>query len=666
MKKKILIVDDNNHLVLFLEKKLAEAGHEIVTAFNGLSAIKALADYTPDIIFCDYFLPNINGDKLCQIIRRMEHLRDTYIVIMSAAAAELNLHPDRIGANAFIAKASFQETEKHMVSIIANLDDHLPSPEENRIIGLESVFPRQMTKELIAQNSYLQTMLDNISEGIIETHAGQVVYVNSQAMNILGKPEDQILAVPFSGLFEGTARTTVEKLPVSESGGHLLIEHVNAAGQQERILSIKRLPANGHPDAMTFLMEDVTERIHAEKSLRDSHHHLEELVQERTADLKRAHEMLQQVQKLEAMGTLAGGIAHDFNNILGGMIGYMELAKMEPLPDKRQLYLDQALQISNRAKDMIRQILIFSRHQEVEKKPLLAAPLISEGLKMLKAVLPSTIRITHRISGQSAMILADGTQIHQILMNLCTNAAHAMRERGGELDIQFSEQLVSPGSQPDPLDLTPGTYAKLIVKDTGQGIDPSIIGRIFDPFFTTKKPGEGTGLGLSVVYGIVRDHGGRIDVASLPGQGTTISVFLPIIETGSPEKQAMPEPVATGHERILLVDDESIITEVVDSMLTFLGYQVTARQNSLETLELFRSNPDAFDLVITDMTMPRLRGDELARELLKIRADIPIILCTGYSEIISEEKAQNIGIRQFIMKPIYMRDMAQAIRKALD
>ena len=597
----------------------------------------------------------------------MEHLRHTYIVVMSAAASELNLHPSSIGADAFIAKASFQETEKHILSIIADREaPHATNKEDRGIIGFDSVAPRQMTKELIVQNGYLQTMLDNITEGIIETCNGQIVYVNAPAIRLLDKPQHQIFAVPLPAMFNDQGKAKIEALIESGSVDPLLIEHTSEKAHQERILSMKRLPSDGHPDTITFLIEDVTERIRAENALRGSHQHLEELVQERTADLKRAHEMLQQVQKLEAMGTLAGGIAHDFNNILTGMIGYMELAKIEPNRDKRQLYLDQALQVSNRAKDMIQQILIFSRHQEQEKKPLLAAPLIKEGIKMLKAVLPSTIQITHRIAEPSAMILADGTQIHQILMNLCTNAAHAMRERGGKLDIQFTDEPVTSGGPPHPLDLTPGTYVKLTVKDTGHGIDPSIIGRIFDPFFTTKKPGEGTGLGLSVVYGIVRDHGGKIAAASIPGQGTTISVILPVIETGTPAKQAPPEPMPTGHERILLVDDEADIVEVVKNMLASLGYRVTARQNSLEILELFRSQPYSFDVVITDMTMPHLRGDELARELLKIRPDIPIILCTGYSEIISEEKAQDIGIRQFIMKPLYMRDMARAIRKVLE
>lgn len=666
MQKKILIVDDNDHLALFLEKKLTEAGHEVVTTFSGLSAVKALAEYTPDAILCDYFLPNISGDKLCQIIRRMEHLKNVYLVIMSAAASELNLDPSGIGADAFIAKGSFQETAKHILSILANE----PVPRQDKpaqgIIGIDDIFPRRMTKELIDQNDYLQMMLNSVSEGIIEVSSDRIVYVNTSAMHILGKPQDQLLTLSLPVLFDGPARSQVESLLGSSSTDPLLIEQPAEKDRPDRILSIKKLPFCKNSDTAIFLMEDVTEWVRVEKSLRDSQQHLEDLVQERTADLKRAHEMLQQVQKLEAMGTLAGGIAHDFNNILGGMIGYMELAKMESRADKRQLYLDQALQVSNRAKDMIKQILIFSRNQKQERKPILVAPLIKEGAKMLKAMLPSTIRITQGISDQSVMILADATQIHQILVNLCTNAFHAMREQGGVLDIQLAQEKVASEAKPHPLNLPLGAYAKLTVRDTGHGMDQAIVDRIFDPFFTTKGPGEGTGLGLSVVYGIVRDHDGRIDVVSKPGKGTTVNIYLPLIEAGEPMKTSAPEPMPAGRERILFVDDETSITEVADSMLTSLGYQVTAKQSSMETLELFQSQPDAFDLIITDMTMPHLRGDELARKLLKIRADIPIILCTGYSEMISEKKALDIGIRQFIMKPLYMKDLARVVRKVLD
>jgi signal transduction histidine kinase/DNA-binding response OmpR family regulator len=665
MKKKILIVDDNNHLALFLEKKLTDAGHEVVTAMNALSAFKILEDYTPDIIFCDYFLPNINGGELCQTIRRMDSLKNIPVAIMSAAAHELDFDPSSIGADALIAKGSFKETEALILSVIADEEAHSQGYPESDGMGFDSTSARQLTKELIAKNRYLQTMLDSIAEGIIEVCSGRIVYVNAPATNILGKPQDQLLIVPLATLFVGAARTQLEALLGSDAPDHILIEQQETEEREERILSVKRLPSCGDSNDILLLIEDVTRRIQTEKTLRDSHHHMEELVQERTADLKRANEMLKQVQKLEAIGTLAGGIAHDFNNILSSMIGYMELAKLTPSPDKRQFYLDRALQVSNRAKDMIKQILIFSRPQEQEKKPVLLAPLIKEGIKMLRATLPSTIQINQGIPDQSTMILADCTQIHQILMNLGTNAFHAMREEGGILDIQLDQEKIEPGKRPPAFNLATGEYAKLTVRDTGHGIDSAILDRIFDPFFTTKGPGEGTGLGLSVVYGIVRDHGGKIHVASKTGQGTTVNVYLPLIETVETVKSPELETIPKGTEHVLFVDDEAAIIDVTKAMLTALGFRVTALQSSTEALELFRSQPDSFDIVITDMTMPHMRGDELAEELLNIRRDIPIILCTGYSDLISEEKAQEIGIRQYLMKPLSLGDLARAVRKVL-
>ncbi|MDY0187157.1 MAG: response regulator [Syntrophus sp. (in: bacteria)] len=665
MGKKIFIIDDNRHLSMFLEKKLTDAGHEVVTAMDALSAFRTLENYTPDIILCDYFLPNINGDELCQKIRRMDSLKSVFLAIMSAAAHELNLDPSSIGADALIAKGSFKETESHILALLEDVQNSGSRPGETGRIGLEGTNARQLTKELIAKNRYLQTMLDSIAEGIIEVCSGQIVYVNDPAMKILDQTQDQILFAPLPTLFEGEAKSQIESLLGSNSPDQILIEQPEREDGKERILSVKRLPSCGEFSNILILIEDVTRRIQAEKTLRDSHHHMEELVQERTEDLKRANEMLKQVQKLEAIGTLAGGIAHDFNNILSAMIGYMELTKLTPSPEKRQFYLDRALQVSNRAKDMIKQILIFSRPQDQEKKPILLAPVIKEGIKMLRATIPSTIQINQRIPDQSLMILADTTQMHQILMNLATNAFHAMRKQGGVLDIELAQEKIPPGKRHPSIHLATGEYARLRVKDTGHGIDSSILDRIFDPFFTTKGPGEGTGLGLSVVYGIVRDHGGRIHVASVPGEGTTISVYMPLIEPEAPGDNGDSEPIPKGSERVLFVDDEAAILDVTKSMLTALGFHVTASQGSTEALELFRAQPDSFDIVITDMTMPHMRGDELAEELMKIRSDIPIILCTGYSDLISEVRAQEIGIRQFLMKPLSLGDLARAVRKVL-
>ncbi|MFA5183070.1 MAG: response regulator [Syntrophales bacterium] len=664
--KKILIIDDNEHLALYMGKKLRDAGHEVVTTSNGISALKTLADYAPDIIFCDYFLPNLNGDKLCQIIRRMEHLKDTYLVIMSAAASELEIDPSSIGADALIAKGSFKETEKHFFAAIEEAQTRQSGKQGQKIIGMDTVLPRRVTYELLEKKRHLQAILDSISEGIIEVYCGQIVYANPTTLKILRKTQDQLLTAPFATLFEGQARLQVEALLSSGPDNMDAIDKIVPGQKEDQILSIKRLPFQGDSDTIILLIADITEQVHVEQSLHNYRNHLESLVQERTSDLKRANEALQQIQKLEAIGTLAGGIAHDFNNMLSAMIGYMELAQINGNADKQRHYINQALKASNRAREIINQILIFSRHQEQERKPILVEPIIKEEIKLLKSLLPSTIRITQTIDDTSTLILADVTQIQQVLMNLCTNAFHAMRESGGVLEIRLDNEKIGPEKIPHPLNLSAGDYVRLSVRDSGHGIDAANISRIFDPFFTTKGPGEGTGLGLSVVYGIVRDHNGAIDVASEPGKGTTISVYLPLIGTGEVEQKQVSEQIVGGSERILLVDDEAAIVEVVESMLSSLGYHVTARRSSVDTLELFRTRPSDFDLVITDMTMPGIRGDDLAREMLRIRADIPIILCTGFSEMITEEKARSIGIRRFIMKPVYTKDLARVIREVLD
>lgn len=666
MKKKILIVDDNTHLASFLCKKLTDAGHEVITAANTLAAVKALADFSPEIIFSDYYMPNINGDQLCRIIRRMDDVKNAHIVIMSAAASELNLNASDIGADAVIAKGSFKEMEEHLLAFIEDVNCGRPSQQKNKI-GYDGIFPRQLTKEMITKHAYLQALLDSISVGIIEVCADSIVYANATSLRIFAKTPEQVLSLPLPDLFQDTVRAEITALMTSAAEGSLLVSQPGAEGDQERTLSIRKLPQQSGPDCCIFLIDDVTERLRNEKLLRDSHQYLEKLVQERTSDLRRTHEMLQQSQKLEAVGTMAGGIAHDFNNILSGMIGYIELARLEDVSGKCKHYIDEALNVSNRAKNLINQLLIFSRPQEHQRKPLLMRLIVKDSIKLLRPIIPSTIRIAQTITDKEVLILGDAVKIQQILINLCSNAHHAMREKGGILDIRLEQETVASDDKPNTIGLASGKYARLTVSDTGNGIDPAIIDRVFDPFFTTKNPGEGTGLGLSVVYGIVRDHGGKIDISSKNGKGTAVSVYLPVIEASASaaESAQIAEPAPRGNERILLIDDESTIVEVVGEMLTSLGYRVTPKNSSMEAIELFRSKPDSFDLVITDMTMPGLRGDELTKELLKIRKDIPIIMCTGFNEMISESLAKEIGIRQFLMKPLRLKDLGNAVRLAL-
>jgi CheY-like chemotaxis protein len=317
---------------------------------------------------------------------------------------------------------------------------------------------------------------------------------------------------------------------------------------------------------------------------------------------------------------------------------------------------------------MVRQILDFSRQSTQEKRPLRVQPIVEEALQLLKASLPATIEIAENMDIKCGPILADPTQIHQIIMNLCTNAYHAMREKGGEMGVTLTEVKIDSDDLPSALDLKPGPYLKLTVSDTGHGMDREIEARIFDPYFSTKGPGEGTGMGLSVVHGIVKSYDGDIRVHSELGVGTEIDVYLPMIESSAelPREAVSVDSIPIGNEHILLVDDEENIARMVQQMLERLGYQVTARTSSVEALEAFHALPQKFDLIITDQTMPNMTGEALAKELIQIRSNIPIILCTGFSEITSKEKAKAMGIREFVMKPVLKSQMAKTIRRVLD
>ena len=388
------------------------------------------------------------------------------------------------------------------------------------------------------------------------------------------------------------------------------------------------------------------------------------LAEEQKAELE---EKLRQALKMEAIGTLAGGIAHDFNNILGAILGYAELAKesSRSIPEIHGK-LDKVIKAGHRARDLVRQILTFSRQTITERIALQPAGLVAEALKMLRPTLPATIDIDLRIDPKAGPVFADPTQIQQVLMNLCTNAFHAMENTGGRLDIMLKETTISASDLVKNPGIKAGKYVQLSICDTGTGIDPEIRDKIFDPYFTTKEAGKGTGMGLAVSHGIVKSYGGAISIDSEPGKGTAVHVFLPITGADAVLENDEAEAVPGGSERILFIDDEEILTSVNKIMLEELGYKVTASCNSSEALRLFQQQPDRFDLVITDQTMPGLTGAELAAEMLQIRPDLPVILCTGYSSIISRDEARSMGIRSFAAKPLGRREMAMLIRKSLN
>ncbi|OGP63159.1 MAG: hypothetical protein A2V65_06680 [Deltaproteobacteria bacterium RBG_13_49_15] len=375
---------------------------------------------------------------------------------------------------------------------------------------------------------------------------------------------------------------------------------------------------------------------------------------------------LRQAQKMEAIGTLAGGIAHDFNNILGIILGNSELAVNDvPKSHPARRNLEEIRTASLRAKDMVRHLLSFARKSEPAQQIIHLIPIVKETVKLLRSSIPASIEIRQDMPLILDTILGDPTQIHQILINLASNASHAMPD-GGLLEIGVRIETVHETVSGPYSDLDPGNYVLLTVSDTGEGIDPNIKDRIFDPYFTTKDIGKGTGMGLAVVHGIVKSHSGRIFVDSKPGNGTLFSIFFPQAEGEAAPEVETRDPYPTGRERILIVDDEPSVLDIGTAILNRLGYHVESETNPIAALKLFGSKPDFFDLVITDMTMPQMTGDHLSQQIRSIRDNIPIIICTGFSERISEESAGGMGIQGYLEKPLDLRVFAATIRRVLD
>lgn len=380
---------------------------------------------------------------------------------------------------------------------------------------------------------------------------------------------------------------------------------------------------------------------------------------------KELEKKLIQSQKLEAIGTLAGGIAHDFNNILSGLLGYTELAlyDVEDMPATKKK-LGQVMQAGERAANLVKQILSFSRSSKIERVPVSPLIITKEVIKLIRATIPANIDIKPSLASDSC-VLADATQIHQILMNLCTNAAYAMKESGGVLSVSLQDVNLSKKDLFHHFGVAPGDFLKISIEDTGTGMAKDVQEKVFDPFFTTKGPGEGTGMGLASVHGITSDLGGFVSLYSEPGQGTSMNIFLPLItETAEIDCGTGKGPVTGGTERILFVDDEPTQKGLAEDALSRYGYRVSAFLDSTVTMAHFQQNPDAYDLLITDMTMPKMTGDVLIRKIRLIRPDIPVIMC--YSEILEERRANELSIDAFLHKPVIITDMLKTIRAVLN
>jgi PAS domain S-box-containing protein len=653
MKPKILIVDDCADDIRILWEAL-QADYEVFAAVDGQQALSRVASNPPELILLDVMMPGMSGHDVCRRLKAdPATCQIAVIFITGLGEAQDETEGLALGAADYIAKpfrlpvvrarvASIlkmkreKDLRERLTVQLKALNDHLEEKVEEQVAQLRSAH-----EKVKASEERLRVILENLPDLVFMTDDdGNFTYMGANLPLLLGSALHTLQSTGKVSNLVGDLDFSSQEL--AEKGSIQDIERiiVDQNGQERTFLiDVKRVSIDVSTQLWTC--REITERKKLEIKLR-------------------------QAYKMEAIGTLAGGIAHDFNNILSAMVGYTEISREAvDREDPIYEYLTNVLNASGRAKDLVNQILLFSREKEQELKPLMIKLPIKEALKLIRASVPTTIDIRQNIRSGAA-VLADPTQIHQLVMNLCTNAAHAMRQHGGLLSLSLVDTLITSEQASAYPDLPEGAYVKLSVSDTGHGIPPHLMNRIFDPFFSTKPKGEGTGMGLALVHGIVKSYGGGVYVHSQVDQGTTFDILLPRIEKSPEHEFAQEEPLARGNETILFVDDETMIVGLAQKMLESLGYHVIPKTVAAEALELFTQTPDRFDLVVTDMTMPKMTGLDLAQKLIQIRSDLPIVLCSGFVQNIDEATAARYGIRGLVSKPILKRDIAAKVRSALD
>jgi PAS domain S-box-containing protein len=592
-----------------------------------------LATSNPDLVIVDFLLPDGKGTELLPV----EKKTSPYPIIMMTAYGDENLAVEAMKAGALEYVVKSEGIFADMPHIAARA-----LSEWNHILQR-----KQMEKVLKEREALLRAVLAASPVGICLEHNQSVKWHNEGMSRILGYANGSLIGKNIREFYRNDdeyekAESQLLSEMCTRGIGQLETRWVTESGNiVDCFLQSTPLDPSDVSKGIILSITDITER-------------------------KELQQRLVEAQKIEAVGTLAGGIAHDFNNILAVILGNAEMGLLEVVSESTKDNLDQILQATHRAKELVKQILTYSRKAEHTKKPCRLGSIVKTTLKLIRATLPSTIEIQHDVESSKGVILADLTQINQVLLNLCTNSAQAMGDKGGILKIALTDLNFDSDNITLYPDLTPGPYVKMTVKDTGIGIDSDHIEKIFDPYFTTKEAGKGTGMGLAVAYGIIKSHGGSIKVYSKKDQGATFEVFLPIVDSEVKSENHKSETLLEGNENVLFIDDEDPIVNLVKQMLERLGYQVVAANSPVEAFERFKEDPDKFDIVISDMTMPALTGVMLAQKIFSIRPDIPFILCTGYNESVSEETAKNIGIKKFLMKPLEIKILSEAIRSSLE
>jgi two-component system cell cycle sensor histidine kinase/response regulator CckA len=640
MKKNVLVVDNNPVILKFMTNLLEKEGCQVQVAEDGLTALDILESYVPDVIFVDLVMPNISGDKLCRIIRKMPELKSVYLVILSAISAEEEVDIVEFGANACIAKGPFNKMAQHILFAMGHSPQRAEDGLPGKILGVEDVNPRAITKELLSSKKHLEAILRNMSEGILElTLEQKIIYANPAAISLVGIPEEKLLASSFMELFPRNDREGIKSL--LEFRGQSL-KHITE--DSPVILNGKEVSLN----LMSFEDED--------------RHSIVVIVSD-VSERRRMQAQLQEAQKMEAIGTLAGGIAHDFNNLLMGIQGNVSLMLLDvdsTHPHKQRLNTIEKL-IQGGSK-LTKQILGYAREGKYEVRAIDLNQIVVETSETFGRA-KKDITVHRDLAGDLLPVEADQGQIEQVLLSLYVNSWEAM-PGGGNIflktmstsDKDMKYKMYKP---------KPGSYVLFTITDTGTGMDKKTRERIFDPFFTTRGMGRGTGLGLASVYGIIKGHGGYIDVDSEKGSGTTFSIYLPASGKQAAKKEEPADEVLKGTETVLFVDDEGMIIDVGREILKTLGYQVLLARGGKEAIEVYKANKDRIDMVILDMIMPDMGGGETYDLLKEINPQIKVLLSSGYS---IEGQAQEImerGCNGFIQKPFDVKQLSAKMKTIL-
>ena len=640
---KIIIIDDDESVNRLIQRTLDREGFRTESARTGKEAFSKFTGRDDEILLLDYQLPDMTGKEVLRSLSK-KYQRIHFVIMTGHGDEKIAVDMMKLGARDYIIKRPnfiYLLTPK-IKRVCAEID------KERHFMQTEESLKESEEKYKASFNKSRDAIL-------VFSRERRIVDVNQRFVELSGCLETELESMHLQVLFPETADPkTEERLRSMLHGKEIPIFEAKLLTKNKMIIPVEigvTMLTNCYDQEFVFQanIRDISRRKQAE------------------ADKTKLEEQLRRSQKLETIGTLAGGIAHDFNNILTPIMGYADMA-LAYLPSTNPLRndLEAILNGAYRAKDLVEQILLFSRQIEKERKPLGLHLIVKEGLKLIRPSIPTTIDIRQRIDDSCDKIMADPSQMHEVVVNLCTNAWQAMEEKGGTLTIELRQVEVDAATAKSNPNLKEGQHVRLTVSDTGTGMDDAILERIFEPFFTTKAVDKGTGMGLSVVHGIVRGHHGDILVYSEPGKGTTFHVYLPV--TSSEKKISKKELAAIqgGEESILVVDDEEVVLNVVQKMLKRLGYKVDICNRSIDALKTIRRHPEKYHLVISDLTMPDMTGLILSERLQQIRPEFPTIIMTGFGESLQEDILHHYGVHEVTGKPIIIRELAAVIRKVLD